>query len=46
MELEEGDVQAVGEHDTRRYFFIQMRYEERAVEVHSQMCGGCLLGKE
>ena len=44
MELEEGDVQAVGEHDIRRYFFVQMCSEERAEEVHGQMHGGCLLG--
>ena len=40
MLLEEGDMKTVGEHDSRRYFFVQMCNEQRADEVYDQMKGG------
>ena len=45
MMLEEGDVTSVGGHDSQRYFFVRMKNEIRADEVHASMRGGCILAR-
>ena len=44
MLLQEGDVKSVGEHDSRRYFFMKICMEERADEVYESMREGWEFG--
>ena len=45
MKLEEGDVRAVGGHDSQKYFFVRMCSEERADQVHDSIRGESPLSK-